>query len=114
MSHNLIFDTEMGDPETKWNGHIDVSFMNMYSYPMETKSIYIGEKITMDEIQRAIETYLSFRSSKKGRNRKYPDYIKPSQWRLEHDLKHGFISKSTYYRYKKLISEDPSCSEKET
>ncbi len=41
----------------------------------------------------------------KGRKPKYSLKTPPSEELLEHDFKMGKISESTYYRYRKLVSE---------
>lgn len=103
MSQKLISETEMVE-QNEWSGNIELRRMSLISEPMETKEVYIGEEITLDELVKAIQNYLKFKHAKRGRKPKYyPDRL-PSEWELNYDLKTGRISKSTYHRYKKLIS----------
>jgi hypothetical protein len=107
MSQNIISDTEMKTPKPdEWSGEIEVRFMSMLAEPIESKMFFIREKLTFEEIENALNTYIRFKHAKRGRKPKYHPDCPPSEWLLDHDLKRGHISKSTYHRYKKLISEN--------
>lgn len=63
---------------------------------------------TIEELKKALETYILFRSRNRGRKRSYSDnFLKEyvSLERLAEDYQKGRISRATYYRYKKQLMQ---------
>jgi hypothetical protein len=113
-----MLDTNPVEKErARWISDVSISIsLDSYHIPTARAVFTDSQQLTKDpdiilyvhasSIRDSGDTLLSrkFKKLKKGRKPKYDLDNPPSEELLEHDLKMGKISESTYYRYRKLIS----------
>jgi len=100
-SHKL----DSGNMEYAKGPHIQVHHLDMACQELDTKIIWLQEWLSFEEIEKALDNYIKFKNSRKGR-RKMLGFMKEGELTEEYLkslLEYGTISKSTYYRYRKDI-----------